>query len=292
MATGGDDGYLYFINGDFIDKINLQKRIRSLAFSSNLSSLLIGTFEGSIFLVNTTTKTIQTFYEPVESGSPIKSIVAGNDGKFLALADKNIFLFSESGNLIYKLDSEEKITAGIGLNTDGKFLIATIEGLYLITEGKWNRIDNAQLALNYPISAMALLSNQLALGFKNGKINIFELRSLLNGEKPIQPVQEFIDHQTEITTLRFSKNKILYSSGLDKKIHAYDLDLSSENIAGYLIKMEEGKNWIWDIQVSENDEVIAVDESGALYFWVNNPTIQIQRLNAYLNQDQNSRRIN
>ena len=291
FAAGGDDGYIYLIKNGFVDKINLQKRVRALAFSNNPSSLYVGTFEGSVFMVNTETKTIQSVYQPNLSGNAIKSVISG-DTKCLALADKSLYLFSESGEMTLKMDSEEKLTCGLWLSSSEKFLIASQKALYLVSEGEWNRIDNSQMAFDSPISAIAMQSKLLALGFKNGKIKVFETGSLSKGFEFQQPIKEFIDHQTEITSLEFSKSGVLYSSGLDKKIHAYTINSSTENTAGYFVKFEAGKNWIWDMIVSENDEVIAVDESGHIYFWVNNPTLQIQRLELYVNLNFDNRLTN
>lgn len=292
IATGGDDGFIYLVKNDFIDQINLQKRIRALNFLKNSTSFLVGTFDGSIFLVDAETKSIQLVNQPYQTGKPIKSIISGNDAQYISMADKSLWFFSESGEMTNKLDFEEKLTCGLWLSTVEKFLIASNKEIYLVAENESKPIANNLIQFDSPVSAMAIHSNLIALGFKNGKIKVLDFASFLNGSGPQQLIQEFIDHQTEITQLKFSSSGILYSSGLDKKIHAYKLDPSTDNTSNQLVKFEAGKNWIWDMTVSDNDEVVAVDESGALYFWVNNPTIQIQRLNTYLNQDQNSRRIN
>jgi hypothetical protein len=139
---------------------------------------------------------------------------------------------------------------------------------------------------------MALHSNLFALGFKNGKIKVLDADLFFKGSVQQPLIQEFIDHQTEITKLQFSSTGTLYSSGLDKTIHAYKLIQSADNTVIPVVKFEAGKNWIWDMEVSKNDEVLAVGESGHLYFWVNNPTFQIQKLKRYLNLTSNRRPTN
>ncbi len=290
IAVGGDDENIYFYKNDFVEKINISKRVRALSYNNNLSSLIVGTFDGSVLLINPDTKIEQLLYRPDNGGNPIRLIVMSGDGKFIALANKNLYFFSETGEMTYNMEFEEKLTCGLWLSPLKKFLIASDNGIYLISDRKSEPISPAEMVFESPISAMATHADLIALGFKNGNIKVYKPSSIAQGFNIEQPIIEFIDHQTEITRLQFSKNGILYSSGLDKKIHAYNIELSAgENTASYLVKFEAGKNWIWDITVSEKEEVIAVDESGHLYFWVNNPNLQIQKLNRYLNQHFNSR---
>ncbi|MGA1544986.1 MAG: hypothetical protein ACO388_09215 [Saprospiraceae bacterium] len=290
IAFGGDDGYVYLVKNDFVEKINLQKRVRALTFNEHESSLIAGTFDGSLFLIQPDAKTYQLLYQPDNISNPVKSIIMGRDGEFITLAGKSINLFSGPETIPNTMEFEEKLNGGIWLNALGKFLIAADNALYLVSNGKWAQISPAEMVFESPISALAIYADLIALGFKNGKIKVYQPSSISNGFNLEQPIIEFIDHQTEITRLQFSKNGVLYSSGLDKKIHAYNIELSSgENAESYLVKFEAGKNWIWDIAVSENDEVLAVDESGQLFFWVNNPNLQIQKLSRYLNQHFNSR---
>lgn len=292
IAVGGDDGSIYLVENDFVNKINLQKRVRSLAFINDPSSLLAGTFDGSVYLINTEAKAVQLLYQPEQISPPIKSIILGNGAQFVTLADKSLLFFSESGQMTNRLEFEDKLTCGLWLNSSEKFLVATSKEIFLVSESKKTPITNTQVEFESPISSMALHSNLFALGFKNGKIKVLDADLFFKGSVQQPLIQEFIDHQTEITKLQFSSTGTLYSSGLDKTIHAYKLIQSADNTVIPVVKFEAGKNWIWDMEVSKNDEVLAVGESGHLYFWVNNPTFQIQKLKRYLNLTSNRRPTN
>ena len=264
IASGGDDGILYFSNSSNTSQIPIGERIRTLAETPE-NQLLVGTFNGSLFQIDPFLKTKRTLIQSKNPPNP--SVYIGVSKSIIhAVHAQSIQIIPLDGSASSTVIPNQKILAAFLSNESEYLIVSTINGLFFLDENKQLTplLNYTPLSSN-PISAITLFNNKLVLGYKSGLIKIFHYPSL-------SLYTELIQHQSEITSLLFDKkSNSLFSASLDKTVKVYDLSLESSDIKNYVVNLDRQKNWVWALSKmveSNKNFLVTADEDGFVYKWL------------------------
>jgi RecA/RadA recombinase len=264
IATGGDDGKIYYTSSGNIIQIPVGERIRTLAPIQG-NQLLVGTFNGSLFQVDPLLKSKKTLVQSKNPPNP--SVFTGiSNSSIYSVHAQSVQIIPLNGSSPSSVNLNEKIwTANLSFEGD-RLIISTNKGLFFLEETKQLvPVPNYTPISTNPVTAITLYNNKLVLGHKSGLIKIYNYPSFsLYGE--------LISHQSEITSLMFdADSKNLFSASLDKTVNIYDLSLEPTDIINNVVTIDKQKKWVWalgKITESKKHYLVTTDEDGFVYKWL------------------------
>ena len=264
IASGGDDGKLYFSSAGNVSHILIGERIRTLAEIQG-NQLLVGTFNGSIFQIDPFLKSKRTIVQSKNPPNP--SVYIGLSKSFIySVHSQSIQIIPLDGSATSQVTPNQKIWVAVLPVNSESLIISTNEGLFSLNDNKQlTPLANYNPISSNPVTALALSNNKIVLGYKSGLIKIYNYPSF-------SLYAELIQHQSEITSLLFDQDsKNLFSSSLDKTVKVYDLSLESSDIKNNVVTLDKQKKWVWSLgKIVENKKnfLVTADEDGFVYKWL------------------------
>jgi energy-coupling factor transporter ATP-binding protein EcfA2 len=275
----GDEGKLFKDGQQNVSSTG--QRIRTILPWKGGTGVLLGTFEGSVFAVQTGKAPVKILESA--SGTPVISLLHDvKSGHYVLATQYELTLFSIEKGSISSTKLREPILAVYPITERNEYILSTRKGIYIWkTSGEIiELLSIGKGEYSHPVTAMVKANDLISFGFKNGKILLYRLSSFLQNPD-IYPTEIFLYHTAEITKLLFYKGK-LYSSGLDKSVFIADLNL--DNPSSFVVQMVDNNSWIWDIQVQQNnngiDFLLCADENGSLKKYFLSSKDQLDWINA------------
>lgn len=274
IAMGGDDQYLYILNGaskEEIPKIKINERIRNVKIA-NSNIIFIGTFNGNVYRIdlNNPKERKKLIYE---STSSIKDLHYNKDLKQLFILSSKEVVMYQNENLV-KLSEGNTLNSsayvgklnGLLLSTNKGLLIQTLENNFPINI---NEIDFK----NQEITAISLAGVRLFLGTNTGQIYVYKINNLSNSNTSISFENKINLHRSEITKLFYDdKNQKLYSASFDNQVLKFNISYEDvSKITSTAISFSGHEKWVWDINRIKDSQgnyvIITADENGNLLSW-------------------------
>ena len=283
IAYGGDNGNLNYIVDGEQNLININKeRIRSIKFK-NENEILIGTFEGKLFIHNIKENKYEKKYD---FNNPVSNLFIDKSKNIIVICEKELNILNSSGNELEK-QIDVNVTSAHYNDIDDELFIASSNKLFLLKNDLQEIFISNYPKKNLIISSLLFFEDNLVLGTKSGEILFFKKFDENN-----YSFEEKIDlHYTEITNLFYDKpNKILYSSSYDNQLLKYNI------FRGDKLDILDGKNnhlsleghekWIWDIdEFIDNNKrrrLLTIDENGNVISWFMNQKDLIEKVESLL----------
>lgn len=276
IALGGDDQYLYVLNGATkaeIPRIKINGRIRKVEIVND-KIIYVGTFEGDVYQIDLNSRNARDQKRRIhQSDTPIKELFYNaNRNQFFIVASKKVFRFENGISTIISENNE--LTASTFLPKINALLLASDQGLISNTGEKNNLIPLREIDFtSEKITALSLAGDRLFVGTSLGQIYVYNVNLLTRDRVSLSFIDKIILHRSEITKLFFDQtNNNLYSASFDNQVLKYNIDLDTVgNITTSAISFIGHEKWVWDINLIKNadgdDLIITADENGNLLSW-------------------------
>ena len=274
IALGGDDQYLYILNGATkaeIPRIKINGRIRKVEIAND-KIIYVGTFEGDVYQIDLNASNSRDQKRLIhQSETPIQELFYNRNQLFI-VSSKKVFRFENEKSTIISENNE--LTASSFLPKINTLLLASDQGLISNLGEKNNLINLREIDFNSEkITALSLASERLFVGTSLGQIYVYNVNFLTGNQPSLFFNDKIILHRSEITKLFFDKaNNNLYSASFDNQVLKYNIDLDTVgNITTSAISFIGHEKWVWDINLIKNgdgdDLIITADENGNLLSW-------------------------
>ena len=279
IALGGDDQYLYVLNGaskNEIPPIKINERIRKIVIA-NAQEIYVGTFKGNVYRINLK-----------ENNSSKRKVLVHSESSNI----KELYYEKELNQLVIissqgvsKVDNFKTTSFLKGKDIFSSYytpenrslLISTSEGLFSLENEVLSPININGLDLkNQKITAISTANYRLFLGTNLGRLYVYEILNNSANTISLKFDDKIVLHLSEITKLFFDKNNDnLYSASFDNQVLKYDTSLKNvPSITNSAISLNGHEKWVWDINMIKdqngNDLLITADENGNLISWFDN----------------------
>ena len=274
IALGGDDQYLYILNGASkaeIPRIKINERIRNVKIA-NSNIIFVGTFNGNVYRIDLDNQ-IERKKLIYKSTTSIKDLHYNKDLKQLFILSSKEVVMYQNENLIklsegYTFNSSAYIGKlnGLFLSTKEGLLIQTLENNFPINI---NDIDFK----SQEITAISLAGGRLFLGTNTGQIYVYKINYISNSNISISFENKINLHFSEITKLFYDdKNQKLYSASFDNQVLKFNTNYEDvATITSNAISFSGHEKWVWDINRIKDSQgnyvIITADENGNLLSW-------------------------
>ncbi|OAD60706.1 U3 small nucleolar RNA-associated protein 18 like protein [Eufriesea mexicana] len=164
----------------------------------------------------------------LRNGTEILKCDVSPDGKILALCGR-------SGEIFLLTASSKELISTLKMNARCRALAFTPDSNTLITHGDSNEMYiwdvNSRLCIHRAIDdgclsctsiAMSPSSQFLATGSKEGVVNIYEAKTVLQNQNPV-PIKIILNFVTSITSLKFNAYSEILAMASDKKHNAFKM---------------------------------------------------------------------
>ena len=276
VAIGGDDQFLYVLNGatrNEIAPIKINERIRKIVIA-DAKTIYVGTFNGKVFKIDLTAQNARSRKKKIyEDNTPIKKLHYNSNSK-------KLFIVSSNDISIYDEQNTTSLTKTNSINTSyynqkfNKLYIATNDGLYTLLENELKPISLRKINLKSDIiSAITFTNNRMFLGTRSGELYVYNLINETKIKTELEFDGKIVLHRSEITKLFYDQsNDNLYSASFDNKVLKYNTTLNDlSNITNSAISLTGHQKWVWDINLIQDQNgnylVVTADENGNLLSW-------------------------
>ncbi|MGB1019683.1 MAG: hypothetical protein ACPGVF_01120 [Flavobacteriaceae bacterium] len=280
IALGGDDQYLYILNGATkaeIPQIKINERIRKVEIAND-KIIYVGTFEGNVYRIDLNANIARDRKRRIhKADSPIDELFFNADqNQLFIVSSKKVFRFENQNSSV--VSENNQITASTYIPKIKAVILATDQGLVLNAGEKNNLINIREIDLtSEKITALSLAGNRLFVGTRLGQIYVYKINLLTDDRMSLSFNDKIILHRSEITKLFFDeRNNNLYSASFDNQVLKYNIDFNDVGkITSSAISFIGHEKWVWDINLIKNakgdDLIITADENGNLLSWFDTP---------------------
>ena len=276
IALGGDDRYLYLLNGATkaeIPRININERIRKVKIASS-SIIFVGTFKGNVYQIDLKANNSRDRKKIIyKAATPIKELHYNSNLKELFIISSKKVVKFQQNNLI-TLSENIELNSSAYIEEIKGLLISSNNGLLIQTSEDNYSVNINEVDLNSEkITAISLAGKRLFLGTSLGQIYVYKVDFVSNTKTSLTFESKIILHRSEITKLFYdSSNNNLYSASFDNQVLKYNIDFKDlAKITNNAISFTGHEKWVWDInQIKDsqgNDLIITADENGNLLSW-------------------------
>lgn len=276
IALGGDDQYLYVLNGvsrKEITPIKISERIRKIVIA-NSNIIYVGTFKGNVFKIDLNAQDIRGRKKKIhQEPGLIKEL------HFNSKSNK-LYIVSTKGISMYDGQNSSEIIKTNSINTSyynedfNKLYVATNDGLYSLLENELKSISLRKINLNNDkISSISFTETHLFLGTGSGELYVYELIDETKSITSLRFDDKIVLHRSEITKLFYDQsNNNLYSASFDNKVLKFNTALQDlSQIANSAISLTGHQKWVWDINLIKDQQgnylLVTADENGNLLSW-------------------------
>ena len=276
IAIGGDDQFLYVLNGatkNEIEPIKINERIRKIVIA-NSSTIFVGTFKGNVFKIDLTAQNTRDRKKKIyEDGTLIKELYYKSNSKDLFIVSSNdISIYDgQDSSIIAETENINSTYYNKDLN---KLYVATDDGIYFLLESELKVISLRKINLNTDkISAISFTENRMFLGTDSGELYVYKLNNETKTRISLEFEGKIIVHRSEITKLFYDQsNDNLYSASFDNKVLKFNTTLVDiSKIKNSAISLTGHQKWVWDINLIQDQKgnylVVTADENGNLLSW-------------------------
>ena len=276
IAIGGDDQFLYVLNGatkDEIEPIKINERIRKIVIADS-NTIFVGTFKGNVFKINLSALNTRDRKKKIyDDGSLIKELYYKSNSKDLFIVSSNdISIYDGQDSSI--LAETKNINSTYYNKNLNKLYVATDDGIYFLLESELKAISLRKINLNTDkISAISFTENRMFLGTGSGELYVYKLNNETKTKIRLEFEGKIIVHRSEITKLFYDQlNDNLYSASFDNKVLKFNTTLKEiSKIKNSAISLTGHQKWVWDINLIQDQKgnylVVTADENGNLLSW-------------------------
>ena len=276
IALGGDDQYLYVLNGATrkeIAPIKINERIRKIVIA-DANIIYVGTFKGNVYKIDLTAQNSRGRKKKIhENSGLIKELHFNSDSnKLLIVTSTSISVYD--GQKSSELARTNSINTSYYNQDYDKLFLATNDGLYALLENELKPISLRKLNLNNDkISAISFTENRMFLGTGSGILYVYNLIEESKNNTTLEYDDKIVLHRSEITKLFYDgSNDNLYSASFDNKVLKFNTTLKDLNkISNSVISLSGHQKWVWDINLIQDQQgnylVVTADENGNLISW-------------------------
>ena len=276
IAIGGDDQFLYVLNGatkNEIEPIKINERIRKIVIADS-NTIFVGTFKGNVFKIDLTAQNTKSRKKKIyEDGTVIKELYyKSNSAHLFIVSSKDISIYDgqDSSTLI----ETKNINSTYYNKNLNKLYVATDDGIYFLLESELKPISLRKINLNTDkISAISFTGNRMFLGTGSGELYVYKLNNETKTRINLEFEGKIIVHRSEITRLFYDQsNDNLYSASFDNKVLKFNTTLKDiSKIKNSAISLTGHQKWVWDINLIQDRKgnylVVTADENGNLLSW-------------------------
>ncbi|MDG2108485.1 MAG: hypothetical protein P8J71_00895 [Flavobacteriaceae bacterium] len=276
IAIGGDDQFLYVLNGatkNEIEPIKINERIRKIVIADS-NTIFVGTFKGNVFKIDLTAQNTRARKKKIyEDGTVIKELYyKSNSAHLFIVSSKDISIYDgqDSSTLI----ETKNINSTYYNKNLNKLYVATDDGIYFLLESELKPISLRKINLNTDkISAISFTGNRMFLGTGSGELYVYKLNNETRTRISLEFEGKIIVHRSEITRLFYDQsNDNLYSASFDNKVLKFNTTLKDiSKIKNSAISLTGHQKWVWDINLIQDRKgnylVVTADENGNLLSW-------------------------
>jgi len=276
IAIGGDDQFLYVLNGatkNEIEPIKINERIRKIVIADS-KTIFVGTFKGNVFKIDLTAQNTRDRKKKIYGdGSLIKEL-------YYKLNSEDLFIVSSNDISIYNGQNSSILAETKNINSTyynknlNKLYVATDDGIYFLLESELKAISLRKINLNNDkISAISFTENRMFLGTGSGELYVYKLNNETKTKISLEFEGKIIVHRSEITKLFYDQlNDNLYSASFDNKVLKFNTTLKEiSKIKNSAIALTGHQKWVWDINLIQDQKgnylVVTADENGNLLSW-------------------------
>ena len=276
IAIGGDDQFLYVLNGatkNEIEPIKINERIRKIVIA-DFNTIFVGTFKGNVFKIDLTAQNARARKIKIyENGTVIKELYHNSISKKLFIvSSKDISIYDGQDSSI--LAETKNINSTYYNKNLNKLYVATDDGIYFLLESELKTISLRKINLNTDkISAISFTENRMFLGTGSGELYVYKLNNETKTKIRLEFEGKIIVHRSEITKLFYDElNDNLYSASFDNKVLKFNTTLKDiSKIKNSAISLTGHQKWVWDINLIQDQKgnylVVTADENGNLLSW-------------------------
>ena len=276
IAIGGDDQFLYVVNGatkNEIEPIKINERIRKIVIADS-NTIFVGTFKGNVFKIDLTAQNARARKIKIyENGTVIKELYHNSISKKLFIvSSKDISIYDGQDSSI--LAETKNINSTYYNKNLNKLYVATDDGIYFLLESELKTISLRKINLNTDkISAISFTENRMFLGTGSGELYVYKLNNETKTKIRLEFEGKIIVHRSEITKLFYDElNDNLYSASFDNKVLKFNTTLKDiSKIKNSAISLTGHQKWVWDINLIQDQKgnylVVTADENGNLLSW-------------------------
>ena len=276
IALGGDDQYLYVLNGATrkeIAPIKINERIRKIVIA-DANIIYVGTFKGNVYKIDLTAQNSRGRKKKIhENSGLIKELHFNSDSnKLLIVTSTSISVYD--GQKSSELARINSINTSYYNQDYDKLFLATNDGLYALLENELKPISLRKINLNNDkISAISFTENRMFLGTGSGILYVYNLIEESKTKTTLEYDDKIVLHRSEITKLFYDRsNDNLYSASFDNKVLKFNTTLKDLNkISNSVISLSGHQKWVWDINLIQDQQgnylVVTADENGNLISW-------------------------
>jgi ligand-binding sensor domain-containing protein len=276
IALGGDDQYLYVLNGATrkeIAPIKINERIRKIVIA-DANIIYVGTFKGNVYKIDLTAQNSRGRKKKIhENSGLIKELHFNSDSnKLLIVTSTSISVYD--GQKSSELARTNSINTSYYNQDYDKLFLATNDGLYALLENELKPISLRKINLNNDkISAISFTENRMFLGTGSGVLYVYNLIEESKTKTTLEYDDKIVLHRSEITKLFYDRsNDNLYSASFDNKVLKFNTTLKDLNkISNSVISLSGHQKWVWDINLIQDQQgnylVVTADENGNLISW-------------------------
>ena len=276
IAIGGDDQFLYVLNGatkNEIEPIKINERIRKIVIADS-NTIFVGTFKGNVFKIDLTAQNARARKKKIyEDGTVIKELYyKSNSAHLFIVSSKDISIYDGQDSSIL-IETKNINSSYYNKNLD-KLYVATDDGIYFLLESELKPISLRKINLNTDkISAISFTGNRMFLGTGSGELYVYKLNNETKTRISLEFEGKIIVHRSEITRLFYDQsNDNLYSASFDNKVLKFNTTLKDiSKIKNSAISLTGHQKWVWDINLIQDQKgnylVVTADENGNLLSW-------------------------
>ena len=276
IAIGGDDQFLYVLNGatkNEIEPIKINERIRKIVIADS-NTIFVGTFKGNVFKIDLTAQNARSRKKKIyEDGTVIKELYyKSNSAHLFIVSSKDISIYDGQDSSIL-IETKNINSSYYNKNLD-KLYVATDDGIYFLLESELKPISLRKINLNTDkISAISFTGNRMFLGTGSGELYVYKLNNETKTRISLEFEGKIIVHRSEITRLFYDQsNDNLYSASFDNKVLKFNTTLKDiSKIKNSAISLTGHQKWVWDINLIQDQKgnylVVTADENGNLLSW-------------------------
>ena len=276
IAIGGDDQFLYVLNGatkNEIEPIKINERIRKIVIADS-NTIFVGTFKGNVFKIDLTAQNARARKKKIyEDGTVIKELYyKSNSAHLFIVSSKDISIYDGQDSSIL-IETKNINSSYYNKNLD-KLYVAKDDGIYFLLESELKPISLRKINLNTDkISAISFTGNRMFLGTGSGELYVYKLNNEAKTRISLEFEGKIIVHRSEITRLFYDQsNDNLYSASFDNKVLKFNTTLKDiSKIKNSAISLTGHQKWVWDINLIQDQKgnylVVTADENGNLLSW-------------------------
>jgi WD40 repeat protein/energy-coupling factor transporter ATP-binding protein EcfA2 len=276
IAMGGDDQYLYVLNGATkkeIEPIKINERIRKVVIA-NTNLIYVGTFKGNVYEIDLKAQNARDRKKRIHKASSLIKDLHFNTNT------QQLYVISANDISLYDGQDTAQIHATKSINSSfynpdiNKLYVASDEGLFSVLENELLPVSLRKINLNNDkISAISFTEDRMFLGTGSGELYAYNIISQSKAKIALSFDNKIVLHRSEITKLFYDKsNDNLYSASFDNQVLKYNTTLRDvSKITNSAISLKGHQKWVWDINLIKDQQgnylVITADENGNLISW-------------------------